>query len=113
MKDRFDVEYRGTGFRGYPIGTVCYYGPDDKTTTKIVASIVEGEQQDPSVVKKWQGDNVAKDPKVKRAIKSFLKEFKAKSTIITASPIGCPHEEGIDFPTGGDCPQCPFWKGKQ
>jgi hypothetical protein len=27
--------------------------------------------------------------------------------------MGCPHEEGEDFPVGEDCPFCPFWKGKQ
>jgi hypothetical protein len=27
--------------------------------------------------------------------------------------IGCPHEEGIDFPEGQECPYCPFWRGKQ
>jgi hypothetical protein len=27
--------------------------------------------------------------------------------------LGCPHEEGEDFPHGEDCPFCPFWKGKQ
>jgi hypothetical protein len=27
--------------------------------------------------------------------------------------MGCPHEEGLDFPVGEDCPFCPFWKGKQ
>jgi Protein of unknown function (DUF1186) len=25
--------------------------------------------------------------------------------------IGCPHEEGIDYPLGRACPQCPFWAG--
>lgn len=23
--------------------------------------------------------------------------------------IGCPHEEGIDYPEGLTCPQCPYW----
>jgi hypothetical protein len=23
--------------------------------------------------------------------------------------FGCPHEEGIDYPDGETCPQCPFW----
>lgn len=23
--------------------------------------------------------------------------------------IGCPHEEGKDYPMGKKCPQCPFW----
>jgi len=31
----------------------------------------------------------------------------------TGGNIGCPHEEGLDFPEGEDCPFCPFWKGKQ
>jgi hypothetical protein len=26
--------------------------------------------------------------------------------------IGCPHEEGIDYPEGEECPLCPFWKGR-
>jgi hypothetical protein len=23
--------------------------------------------------------------------------------------IGCPHEEGVDYPEGQSCPRCPFW----
>jgi hypothetical protein len=23
--------------------------------------------------------------------------------------VGCPHEEGIDYPDGEKCPECPFW----
>jgi hypothetical protein len=26
--------------------------------------------------------------------------------------IGCPHEEGTDYPEGEACPQCPFWQGR-
>lgn len=33
--------------------------------------------------------------------------------LATDGNIGCPHEEGEDFPSGEDCPFCPFWKGKQ
>ena len=33
--------------------------------------------------------------------------------IATDRNMGCPHEEGKDFPKGGDCPFCPYWKGKQ
>ncbi len=28
---------------------------------------------------------------------------------MTGAIIGCPHEEGIDYPDGEVCPQCPFW----
>ena len=27
--------------------------------------------------------------------------------------MGCPHEEGKDFPVDEDCPFCHFWAGKQ
>jgi len=33
--------------------------------------------------------------------------------VVTDGIIGCPHEEGIDFPVGEGCPYCPFWRGKQ
>jgi hypothetical protein len=26
--------------------------------------------------------------------------------------IGCPHEEGIDYPEGSMCPKCPFWSSR-
>jgi hypothetical protein len=28
------------GFRGYPVATIAFYGPDDKLATKVVASII-------------------------------------------------------------------------
>ena len=28
---------------------------------------------------------------------------------MTESIIGCPHEEGKDYPDSQVCPQCPFW----
>lgn len=31
------------GFRGYPVATVAYYGPDDQYASKIVLGIVRGE----------------------------------------------------------------------
>jgi hypothetical protein len=40
------------GFRRYPIGTLAFYGPDDRRATKLVASIVEGEGKEPSVMEK-------------------------------------------------------------
>lgn len=32
-----------------------------------------------------------------------------KSIVMADRIIGCPHEEGIDYPDGQVCPQCPFW----
>jgi hypothetical protein len=111
--NRFNISYIGTGFRGYPIGTVAYYGPDDKTAVKAVAAIIRNEGEKASVIRKWVSTDIIRNKEVQKEISAFLKANKAKSIIITESAIGCVHEEGIDFPVGEDCPFCPFWKGKQ
>jgi hypothetical protein len=100
----------------YPIATIISYGPDDKTCTKVVATIIKSEHdEEPSAMKKWFGENVDKDKKTMQEIADFIKEngIGVKDVIITDAPMGCVHEEGIDFPVGEDCPDCPFWKGKQ
>ena len=43
----------------------------------------------------------------------FFNEHGVKSVAMSDGNMGCPHEEGEDFPVGEDCPFCPFWKGKQ
>lgn len=32
---------------------------------------------------------------------------------MTKGMMGCPQEEGIDYPMGEACPQCPFWAGRE
>jgi hypothetical protein len=32
-----------SGFRGYPVGTVAYYGPDDRRATKASVGIIPAE----------------------------------------------------------------------
>jgi hypothetical protein len=32
-----------------------------------------------------------------------------KSVVVADRIIGCPHEEGVDYPNGTKCPSCPFW----
>ena len=96
----------------FPIGTVCHYGPDDKTTTKIAAGVILRENADP-ILERFVGTNVIGDPKVAEQIKRLFARHGVKNVIVTAGNIGCPHEEGDDFPLGADCPFCPFWAGKQ
>jgi hypothetical protein len=35
-----------------------------------------------------------------------------KSMVMTDGIIGCPHEDGIDYPEGTSCPKCPYWAGR-
>jgi hypothetical protein len=96
----------------YPVGTIAYYGPDDRKITKIVAAVVEYENAEP-ILERWVSTTVSHNPKVQRQIKTLFDRHKVKSVIATDGNIGCPHEEGMDFPRGEDCPFCPFWAGKQ
>ena len=95
-----------------PIGTIAYYGPDNKITTKIAAGVITDEGARP-IIKRWVATDVKTNPKVSREIDRFFKKFGVKQVVTSAGNMGCPHEEGKDFPEGGDCPFCPWWKGKQ
>ncbi len=43
---------------------------------------------------------------------ALIKEHAAKSVVVSDRIIGCPHEEGIDYPDGKSCPKCPYWAGR-
>ena len=96
----------------FPIGTVALYGPDDKTTTKIAAGVILYDGAEP-IMKRWVATDVMNNPKVQQELQKFFIEHGVKSVSMSEGNMGCPHEEGLDFPQGEDCPFCPFWKGKQ
>jgi hypothetical protein len=51
--------------------------------------------------------------KVQRELREFFQHHAVQSVGMSEGNMGCPHEEGEDFPMGEDCLFCPFWKGKQ
>lgn len=103
------------GFRGFPIATVAFYGPDDKLATKVAVSVFLRENCDPDCLERWfsKGDiDVRRDLDIGEQILAFLKLHAPRSTVMTEGIIGCPHEEGVDYPEGSSCPQCPYWAGR-
>jgi hypothetical protein len=96
----------------FPVGTVALYGPDDKTTTKIAAAVIRHEGAEP-LLKRWVGTDVTTNPKVRKELQEFFEQHGVRSVAVSECNMGCPHEEGEDFPVGEDCPFCPYWKGKQ
>jgi hypothetical protein len=96
----------------YPIGTVAFYGPDDETTTKIAAGVITSPTAEP-IVRRWVATDVTTSPKVQREMEEFFAGHGVRSVAVSEGNMGCPHEEGEDFPEGTDCPFCPFWAGKQ
>ncbi len=99
------------GFRGYPIGTIAVYGPDDQRATKMAVGIVLGDDEEPSELERWfsDGADIRGDEDVQQSVLEFLRKHAVKSVVVADRIIGCPHEEGIDYPEGETCPECPFW----
>ena len=103
------------GFRGYPIATVAFYGPNDRLATKVAVSVILTENNEPDFLKGWFSDedlDVRFDPAIGDQVLTFPKTHSPRSVVVTDRIIGCPHEEGTDYPEGASCPWCPYWAGR-
>ena len=101
------------GDQGFPIATVAFYGPDDRRASKVVLGIIACEGAEPEV-EKWKSDtgDLRQDPAVLQAILNRMRDHGVKSVAMAEQLMGCPHEEGVDYPEGEACPQCSFWRGR-
>jgi hypothetical protein len=101
------------GFPGFPIATVAYYGPDESKATKAAVGIIKREGAKP-IMRKWHTDetDARLDEKITNEILAHIRKQRAVSIAAVAKIIGCPHEEGKDYPEGQSCPQCPYWAGR-
>lgn len=98
------------GIVGYPVATVAFYGPDDQLASKVAVSIIlEGTKT--AHLERWHSEkgDVRAEPQITEAILRYVRAHKARSVVVTDRIIGCPHEEGEDYPMGEKCPRCPFW----
>lgn len=99
------------GFRGYPTATIAYYGPTDKKATKVAVGIIAKENTTPEPMKTWLStQDVRHDPRILEEILDFIGVYSVKSIAMVDAVIGCPHQEGIDYPDGEECQECSFWK---
>lgn len=69
------------------------------------------EGAEPHALERWfsEDTDVRTDPTIGDEILKFTEAHEVKSVVMADRIIGCPHEEGIDYPDGQACPQCPFW----
>jgi hypothetical protein len=102
------------GFMGYPIGTIAFYGPDAYRASKVTVGIVEDETGNAIKIKRWNSEkvDVRIDAAIIKSIEKFIRENEVRSVAMTDRIIGCPHEEGIDYPEGQVCPECPYWANR-
>src|ERR1700680_327632 len=99
------------GLRGFPLGTVAFYGPDDRRASKAAVGIFLAADSEPVELRRWFSENsdVRKDAAIAAEIAEFLRSHQVRSVGMSKGILGCPHEEGVDYPEGKACPQCPFW----
>ncbi len=99
------------GFRGYPVATIALYGPTAERASKVAVGIFLQESGDPSFLQRWLSEevDVRHDPRIEHEMLEFIRAHGVRSVVMTDRIIGCPHEEGIDYPEGGTCAQCPYW----
>ena len=94
----------------YPVAVVTPYGPDDRTVTKLAVGIIPTASHTEAIaMERWVATDIAANEAIACATYSFMRAHGVKTTVV----MGCPHEEGEDFPLGKHCPFCPFWRGKQ
>ena len=98
------------GFRGYPVSTISFYGPTDSFASKAAVGIVLYEGGEADLLERWFSDEVdiRLNRLVIRQIGEFIRSRNVKSVVMPDRILGCPHEEGIDYPEVETCPDFPF-----
>ena len=99
----------------FPVATMAYYGPDDQHASKVAVGIVTGADSGPDPIRRWMAGStdVRVDPKIQKEIVDFLASHGVTRVGCVDRIIGCPHEEGLDYPEGmAKCPMCTFWADK-
>ncbi len=101
------------GFRGYPVASIAFYGPDDRAASKVAVGIIAGENEEAFALERWFSEDidVRSDPEIGEAILEFIERYDVKTVAMIDGIIGCPHEEGVDY-EGATCPMCPFWASR-
>jgi hypothetical protein len=92
----------------YPMATITYHGPSPEKASKIVVGVLKSRDKVPQV-REWSGENIAEDVEAAREISLFIKDHTVARVITSEWVLSCPHEEGIDYPSGENCPHCPDW----
>lgn len=102
------------GVRAFPVGTVAFYGPDNQRATKIAAAVILSEGEEAAHLRRWisEAGDMRRNGEALEEVSAFFKSHGVRSVGIIDGIIGCPHEEGVDYPEGEACPLCPFWAGR-
>jgi len=105
-------KFKNRGDRHYPMASLAFYGPDDRKASKAVLGIQPNRDADIEL-HKWVRDSpeadLRYDVKLQNTWIEIIRREGVRSLAMMEEIFGCPHEEGIDYPVGEVCPECPFW----
>ncbi|MFK0572856.1 hypothetical protein [Endozoicomonas sp.] len=97
----------------FPVETLSFYGPDYQLATKLVCGVITYEGADPIILEKWFSiTDIRHSESVLAEVLNVVEGHQVKTVLMVEQIIGCPHEEGIDYPEGESCPVCPYWTGR-
>lgn len=98
----------------FPLGTLVWYGPTDRVASKAAAAVFIDDGEEPAALERWwqPAFDIRDDADVTSAIVGFFQSHQVKRVASVDRILGCPHEEGIDYPEGSTCPTCTFWAGR-
>ena len=102
------------GFRGYPVATLAYYGPDDRTAIRIsvgVATVEDGEME----MRRWYGrpgQNLHHDVAIHKEVLAHINARQVASVAILDKINGCACQDDDEMPAAVRCTTpCGFWEG--
>ncbi len=101
------------GFRGYPLATMAFYGPDDQVASKVAVGVLPSEHAGVSELERWFSDegDVRVDPRVEAEVIDFIKGHGVKTVVIADAIMGCPHEKESTIRMGPRAPSVPTGPG--
>jgi hypothetical protein len=85
------------GFRGYPVGTIAFYGPDAQRASKVAVAVIVAPDTEPVALRRWfaESGDVRNDAAIFEEVALLLRDHEVRSVAMTEGIFGCPHEEGI------------------
>src|SRR3954465_8660483 len=65
------------GFRGFPVATVAFYGPDNHRASKLTVGIVLAENEEAVELKRWFAEpgEVREDARVAEEVLAYMDGF--------------------------------------
>lgn len=114
QKAKYRIEKLTSRRTGWPLATLAFYGPDRARATKLVLALIRSEGGDAEILcKLFDNDEVRARADLLEEVSDLLARHAAQRVIMTDRPIGCPHEENVDY-KGRYCPDpaCAYWFGR-